>query len=428
VAGGVRLPSRLIGARWHNRSRRALLIAQVALSLVLLIGATLLVVSLQRLQHIDAGFNAEGLLTAVVNRFRPDGRDVFVQQLLDRVAAIPGVRSAAAVTSLPLAGGGWTKQFNAEGGSPARTIADVPNVNYFHVTPDYFAAMGAVIRQGRGFTDRDRSDAPLVAIVNETLARRTWPGENPIGKRISMFPPESLAPHLLPLADGSTTFPRLTVVGLVADFRDAALEQPARPSVFVPLAQGARAGAGDQFQAFHYIAVRTTNDPIAISEAVARAVAGQDRNAALSDVRTMASRVADSTARRRFAVILLGGFAALALILTVVGLYGVLSYSVSQQREELAVRAAVGASTGRLLRLVLADGMRIALAGTGAGLLIAIALSGTMTSLVFEIRALSPSIYLIVTSLLVAVTALACLIPAVRAASIDPARALRLER
>jgi putative ABC transport system permease protein len=394
----------------------------VSLSLVLLIGATLLIVSLRRLQQVDPGFDAAQLFTATVSRYRPDGRDVFVQQLVDQISAIPGVRAAAAVTSLPLGGGGWSKQFNADGLPPPRSMADVPNVNYHHVTPGYFTAMGATIRRGRAFTNDDRANQPLVAIVNETLARRTWPGGDPIGQRISMFPPESLAPHLLPLRDGRTTFPRLTVVGVVSDFRDDGLDRAARPSVFVPLAQG---GQADQIQPFHYLVVRTVGEPLAVTTAIEQAARQHDRNAAVSDVRTMESRLSDSMARRRSATLLLGGFAAVALLLSVVGLYGVISYTVSQRRHELGVRAAIGATAGNLLSLVMGDGLRMTVAGAGIGVLVAAALSNALESQLFAVKALDPSIYAAMTAVLIGVAAVACLVPAVRAARVDPVKVLR---
>jgi predicted lysophospholipase L1 biosynthesis ABC-type transport system permease subunit len=266
-----------------------------------------------------------------------------------------------------------------------------------------------------------------VAIVNDTLARRIWPGADPIGRRISMFPPESLGKHLLPLAGGAMTFPHLTVVGVVADVRQEGLEQAPNASVFVPLAQGALAGAGDQFQAFHYLVVRTMGDPLAVASSVEDAARQLDRNAAVSDVRTLDRRVADSMARRRFAMLLLGGFAALSLVLAVVGLYGVMSYTVTQRRGELGVRAAVGASAASLLRLVLGDGLRMTLIGAGIGLLLASALSSFLTSQLFEVQAIHASVYAGMTVVLVVVTSLACWIPAARAARVDPVTALRNE-
>jgi len=415
----------IAGARMHQRTRRALIVAEVSLSLVLLIGAMLLITSLRRLQQVDPGFETPQLLTATVSRYRPDGRDVFVQQLVEQISAIPGVRAAAAVTSLPLDGGGWGKQFNADSLPPPRSMADVPNVDYHHVTPDYFTAMGAHIRRGRAFTNDDRANQPLVAIVNETLARRTWPGSDPIGQRMSLYPPESLAAHLLPLPDGRTTFPRLTVVGVVGDFRDDGLDRAARPSVFVPLAQGTQAATGDQLQPFHYIVVRTWGEPLAMTTAIEQAARQRDRNAAVSDVRTMESRLSDSMARRRSATLLLGGFAAVALLLSVVGLYGVMAYTVSQRRDELGVRAAIGATAGNLLSLVMEDGLRMTVAGSGIGLLASAALSNLLESQLFEVRALDPSIYAAMTVVLVGVAAVACLVPAVRAARVDPVKVLR---
>jgi putative ABC transport system permease protein len=426
VTDTIRAAARTIaGGRLRQRSRRALIVAEVSLSLVLLIGATLLIVSLQRLQQVEAGFNADRLLTTMVIRYRPDGRDAFVQQLVDRISSLPGVQSAAATSSLPLAPGGWGKYFTADDKPVPGSIAEVPTVSYFHVTPRYFETIQAPIRRGRSFASQDRGDQPLVAVINETLARRVWPGEDPIGKRIALFAPEPLAPQLLPLADGSTRFPRVTVVGVVADMRQAGLDQTPSPSVFVPLAQGLRAGAGDFIQGFHYLAVRTAGAPLSMASAVEAAVRESDRNAALYETRTMETRLADSTARRRFAMLLLAAFAVLALALAAIGLYGVMSYTVTQRREELGVRAAIGASALSLLRLVMIDGLRMTLTGAGIGLVLAAVLSNLLATMLFEVQGINVAVYAWVTMLLVIVAGLACSIPAIRAARIDPVTALR---
>ena len=305
------------------------------------------------------------------------------------------------------------------------SIAEVPTVSYYQVTPQYFETIESPIRRGRSFASQDRGDQPLVAVVNETLARRVWPDEDPIGKRITLFAPEPLAPQLLPLPDGSTRFPRVTVVGVVADIRQAGLDQTPSPSVFVPLAQGARAGPGDLIQGFHYLVVRTAGAPLAMAAAVEAATRESDRNAALFETRTMETRLEDSTARRRFAMLLLAAFAALALALTVVGLYGVMSYTVSQRREELGVRAAVGASALNLLRLVMTDGLRMTLAGAGIGLVLAAVFSNLLATLLFEVQSLNVPVYAGVTILLLMVATMVCSIPAIRAARTDPVTALR---
>lgn len=427
VTGGHRAGRSIAGGRLRQRSRRGLLVAEVALSLVLLISATLVIVSLSRLQRVDPGFNADRLFTAMILRYRPTAREAFVQQLVDEVSAVPGVRGAAATTHLPLVEGRWSKYFSVDDKPVPRSLADVATTSYFHVTPGYFETMQTVIRRGRSFGPQDRADQPLVAIVNETLANREWPGENPIGKRIFMAAPEPLAPELLPLSDGSTRFPRLTVVGVVADVRHGGLDQTVHPSVFVPLAQGARAGGGDQIQGFHYLVARTGGDPMAIAAAVETATRTLDQNAVVYEPRTMDTRLSNSVARRRFAMLLLGAFAVLALVLAVVGLYGVMSYTVNQRREELGVRAAVGASAVSLLRLVMAEGLRTTLAGVVVGLLLARAVSDLLTTLLFEIQPFSVLVYAGVTFGLLVVAALACSVPAIRAARIDPVTALRVE-
>jgi putative ABC transport system permease protein len=414
----------IAGGRLQHRARRAFIVVEVSLSLVLLIGATLLIESLQRLQRVEAGFNDERLLTAMVLRLRPAGRELFMQQLADKVAAIPGVRAAAATTSLPLIPGGWSKYFSVDGRPAPASLGDVPAVRYHHVTPDYFGTMQAAIRRGRPFTTTDSANQPLVAIVNETLARQTWPNEDPIGQRIAMAAPEPLSKHLLPLADGSTMFPRLTVIGVVGDFRHDGLDQPVLPSVFVPLAQAVRAGGGDQIQGFHYFVARAVGEPLALTAAVERAASELDANAAVADVRTMTSRASDSIARRRFATLLLGAFAGLALLLALVGLYGVMSYTVSQRRAELGVRAAVGATAGSLLRLVIADGLRMTFLGAGIGLTLAWGLSDVLATQLYEIQGVNVAVYAGMTAILLIVAAVACYVPAMRAARVDPVTAL----
>jgi putative ABC transport system permease protein len=425
AASRLRTAARTIaGGRLQHRARRAFVVVEVSLSLVLLIGATLLIASLQRLQQVEGGFNEERLFTAMVLRLRPAGRELFVQQLVDKVAAIPGVRAAAATTSLPLIPGGWSKHFSVDGRPAPSSLGEVPSVRYHHVTPNYFGAMQAAIRRGRAFSTTDSATQPLVAIVNESLARQHWPDEDPIGKRIVMAAPEPLSSHLLPLSDGSTSFPRLTVVGVVGDFRHDGLEQPAIPSVFVPLAQGTRAGGGDQIMGFHYLVARAVGEPLALAAAVERAASELDANAAVADVRTMESRLSDSIARRRFATLLLGAFAGLALLLALVGLYGVMSYTVSQRRQELGVRAAVGATAGSLLRLVIADGLRMTLLGAAIGVVLAWGLSGLLATQLYEIQGVNMAVYAGMTAVLLLVAAVACWVPALRAARADPVTAL----
>jgi putative ABC transport system permease protein len=416
------------GGRMRARVRQALVAAEVSLSLVLLVGAMLLIVSLHRVLRVDPGFDADGLFTATLTlpavRYGDADRIArFVQNAVDEVAALPGIRAAGATTALPLGQNEWSKYFGIDGRTAPASLAEVPSVYYRQVAPGYFRAMSATLRRGRWFTEQDGPGQPLVAIVNETLARRFWPNQDPIGGRISLHQPESLAPpETFPQPDGSTRFPRRTVVGVISDFRQNGPEREANPEVFVPFAQH----GGDYLDTFFLVA-RTAGDPLAATAAIQAAVVGLDRNLPVANVRTMERRLSDSMAQRRFVMLLLGGFGMLALTLALVGLYGVMAYTVSQRRGELGVRAALGATAGELLRLVMVDGLRMTAIGVGIGLLLAAGLSRLLSAQLFQVEAIDPVVYAGVTALFVVVACLACGVPAFRAARVDPATALRHE-
>jgi putative ABC transport system permease protein len=425
----------VVGGHMRARARQALVTAEVSLSLVLLVGATLLIVSLQRLQQVDPGFDPDRLLTATITLPPVPYRDAervarFIQDVVDHVAALPGVRAAGVTTALPLGGREWGKYFSIEGRPAPTSLAQVPNVNYRQVTHGYLQTMGATLRRGRLFTEKDGPGQPLVAIVNETTARRFWPNEDPIGQRISMTPPESLLPPEV-FPPGVTRLPRRTVIGVIGDFRQNGLDRETNPEVFVPVAQLPldewKAQFAEEFMSTHFLVARTAGHPLAATSAIQAAVRPLDPNLPVSNVRTMESRLADSMAQRRFVMLLLSGFAGLALVLALVGLYGVMAYTVNQRRKELGVRAALGASASGLLRLVLTDGLRMTVIGAAIGLLLASGLSRLMTAHLFQVEAIDPVVYAGVTVLLVAVACLACGVPAFRAARVDPAGALRCE-
>jgi len=293
-------------------------------------------------------------------------------------------------------------------------------VRYRIVSPDYVRAMRATIRRGRGLTPQDAEGAPLVAMVNATAARRFWPDADPVGERISVDPPESLVPSLFPLPDGSMRFPRLTIVGVLDDLRQNGREAEVLPEVFVPFAQsGAQAGF------LHFLAVRTEGDPLAASRAIEAAVHRVDPDVPLADVRSMTRRLDDSAAGRRVVTQLLAGFAGVALLLAVIGVYSVMAFAVNQRRVEFGVRAALGASAGELVGMVMADGLRMTVAGAAAGGLLAAALSSLVAAQLFAVAPLDPAIFAGATAVLVAVALLACGIPALRAARVDPSQALR---
>ena len=413
----------VVGGTMRAYARRAFVTAEVALSLVLLVGAALLMVSLYRVQQINPGFVPEHLFTARLNLPRaqypsPEHVRRAVDQIAEAVAALPGVQAGGITTTLPMTAGDWRRLITIDGRPAPTTFAEVPSARYRVVTPGYLRAMGATLRRGRVFTREDVPGAPLVAIVNETMARRLWPDANPIGQRVSVNPPESL----LPVRDGSMRHPRLTVVGILSDFRQDGLEPAAEAEIFVPFAQ-----SDDLTGLAHFVAARTTGDPLTISAAVQEVLRKIDPSLPLANVRSMESRLADSIAQRRMVMLLLSGFAALSVVLAIVGLYGLMAYTVSQRRGELGLRTALGATGADLVRMVMAEGLRMTAIGAVIGLVLAVAVSRVMAAQLFQVEAVDPLVYGGVTLLLVTVAGLACGVPAIRAARTEPASALRAE-
>jgi putative ABC transport system permease protein len=293
------------------------------------------------------------------------------------------------------------------------------------VTPDYLPVMGASLRRGRLISPQDKAGQPPVAVVNETIAHRFWPNADPLGARISMNPPSSLIPEHIRRENARRGFsapPPLTVVGVIGDFRQNGLERETNPEVFVPLAQ-----ARSEFASIYFLVVRTVGDPLAATDAIQAVVNQFDPDLPLANVRTMESRLSDSLAQRRFAMLLLSGLAAVALALAVVGLYGVLTYTVNQRRRELGIRAALGATAADAVRLVMLDGLRLTIFGVAIGLPLAGALSQLISSQLFHVNAIDPVVYAVVAVMLVIVAGVACGFPALRATRVDPMSALRCE-
>jgi putative ABC transport system permease protein len=409
------------GAR--RRARELLVAAQMALAMVLLVGAGLLIRSFAEVARVDPGFRVENVLTMNVPLPRSEYADgvrmwAFLDRVLERVRALPGVRSAAGTTALSLAGGYWGKLVSFGDRAPATSLDQVPHVGYRVVTRDYFQTMGVAVRAGRVFDANDRAGSPGVAVVNETAARKFWPGRNPIGTTIWMGPPEALIAGRRPT---SFSFPRLRVVGVVADERFTALDQPPLAEVYQLSEQVTERGSEK------YLVVRSDADPLALAAAVRREVRALDPYQPVAEVATMSQVVRRALAERRFSTTLLGAFAALALTLAAVGLYGVVSYSVAQRRQELGVRIALGASVRRVVALVVRQGLRPALAGALAGLTGALVVTRVMTNMLFGIAPTDPLTILAVALVLATVAVLASLAPAARAARVHPAEALRSE-
>ncbi|MBI3667063.1 MAG: ABC transporter permease, partial [Acidobacteria bacterium] len=422
LARSLKLPRHRLSAS------RLLVVSEISLALVLLVGAGLLIRSFHRLLRVNPGFQAEKVWTAQLtlpdSKYRQTRKSAaFIAQLLKEIEALPSVQAAGATTSLPLSSaGGWGKFISIEGRPPATSLEQVPVVQYRQVTPAYFSAMGIRLLKGRLFTERDNPDAAGAAIINSALARRFWPNEDPIGKRIWMGPPESLLIPLLRPGQRFDPFPRLTIVGIVEDVKHDGLSQVAVPEVFHPHFQG-----GEETATYLFLAVRTTADPLALSSAVRAKLSALDPELPLANVMTMEQRLSDSVSRPRSTMLLLGVFAALALTLASVGLYGVISYSVAQRTHEIGIRMALGARQADVLQLVLKQGIRLVAIGLAVGLAAALALSRLLSSLLFGVSAADPATFFVVSVLLTAIALLASYIPARRAARVDPMAALRYE-
>ena len=395
-----------------RRSVRGLfVVAEVALALVLLVGAGLLLKSFQKLQEVNPGFNPEHVLTMQISlpatKYQePQQVDAFFQQALEKVNALPGVQSAGVSTSVPMSGANSAGSFSIEG----RTIAPgemAPWGNRWFAGASYFQTLGVPLIKGRYFDDRDVRDAPPVAIIDETMERKFWPDENPIGRRISF----QRDPQGNPVWR--------EVVGVVGHVKHKGLEGESPVQYYIPHRQLAVNNV--------FLVVRTAVEPASMAGAVRGSIQQVDRELPVFRVTTMERMVADSMTQRRFAMTLLGVFAFVALILASVGLYGVMSYSVTHRTNEIGIRMALGATVTDVLAMVVGQGMKLSLAGVGIGLAGAFALTRVMRTLLFGVSATDPLTYALVALVLAAVSLVACFVPARRATKVDPMEALRYE-
>lgn len=403
--------------REYGRLRRLFVASEVALALVLLVGAGLMLRSVAALHAIDPGFDTRGVLTMVVSvggtrEAAPGRRGVFFGELLERVRALPGVRAASLINHLPIAGDIWGFPYAVEG-RPRPRAGESPVAAYRVVFPGYFGTMRLALPRGRDFTEADGPEAAGVAIVNEFLAKRQWPGQDPIGRRIS-----------LEEADGEPIW--LTVVGVA---RNAVREEwsgAPDDEVYLPWLQNAtyRASAGSHV-AYMTLVARTDGDPASLVAPVRGAIRALDPALPVSEVQTMETVAAAATARPRFQTLLLSIFAAVAALLAAVGIYGVMSYAVSRRTREIGVRMALGASAPGILRLVVGEAMSVALSGVAAGLVGAFLLTHLMRSLLYGVRPSDPATYAAVAALVLGIALAASSLPARRAARIDPIEALR---
>jgi predicted permease len=393
-----------------QRVRNLLVVAEIALSMTLLIGAGLLIRSYVRALRVDPGFAPHNVVSLRVSTLGTSYQDrtrrvEFYQGLWDRARQLPGVESVGGVSILPLAGGiGWGG-ITIEGYNPA-SGQDAIQADGRSASVGYFETMKVPLLRGRFFTEQDSQTSPPVAIVDEKMVRAYWPGVDPIGKRLKFGGPNSGAPWM-------------TVVGVVANVKQYALDTDSRVTLYTPHLQ-----SPDHTM---YVVARTKNDPLGVAAAVTREARAMDPNSPVFDVKTMDQLLSDSLARRRFSMLALGLFALVAMTLAAVGIYGVISYAVAQRTREIGVRVALGAQSRDVLALVLKQGMSMALVGVGLGLVAAFALTRVMSGLLFGVNATDALTFVVVPLSLTAVALVACLVPARRAAKVDPMIALRYE-
>ena len=399
-----------------NRTRNVLVVFEVAMSLVLLIGAGLMIRSLWRLRSVDPGFDANGVLTLTArvsqNRFpEPRQQAAFFDEVLRRVRTLPGVDSAGTIDSLPL-GDGSNQPVEIEG-NPKLPMSEQPEVAVRAVTPGYLRTMRIPLLSGRDLSEDDTADRPAVILISDSMARRFWPNENPIGKHLTM-----------------SFFPGKTreVVGVVGDVKQRALNllEPV-PSLYMPLSQLSIPLMGG-WQSFPMtLVVRTHSEPQTLANAVTAALHAVDPEIPTTDVMSLHAYLSNSLSEQQMSMVLLGSFAGLALLLASIGIYSVLSYAVRRRVPEIGIRMALGAQTGDVLAMILWQGTKLVAIGVGIGIAVALGLSRLMASQLFGITATDPLTFLAVAVLLLAVAIAACYLPALRATRVNPVVALRYE-
>ncbi|MEK6301903.1 MAG: ABC transporter permease [Acidobacteriota bacterium] len=396
------------GAR-RNRLRAVLVVGEVAIAIVLLAGAGLLIQSLRRLQQVDPGFNPRNILTFSIGlpsvKYKPEQQIDFYRELMVRIGSLPGVRSASAGYPLPMGGDRMRVTFETEGRPIAK--GDLPATEIRTIGLDYFKTLGIPVTNGRDFTERDDKRAPAVVIVNEAFARQFFPGEDPIGKLIK------------PGITADDEHPTMReIVGVVGNVKHLRLSAEADPEAYEPHAQLTFDMA---------VLVKTDADPHSIAGAVQGELMAMDKDLPAYNFRTLDEYLSASVAQPRFITLLLAVFAGLALLLTAVGLYGVMSYSVNQRTHEIGIRMALGAGRGDVLKLVVGQGMVLTAIGVVVGLGGAFFLTKLLESLLFGVTATDPATFAAIALLLAGVALAACFVPARRAAKVDPMVALRYE-
>jgi putative ABC transport system permease protein len=400
--------SRGTTGRQAGRLRAGLLVAEVALSLVLLVGAVLLIDSFRRLQNVDPGFRTEGVTTFFVGL--PPGsypdverQSLFFQNAIEKIKALPGVTTASAGSNLPASDNGNTRSPAAVEGRPLPPVSDRMIAVRSTTSPGFFETLGIPIKQGRDFNWRDRSGAPDVVIINETMAKKLFPGENPIGRR---------------LITGIASIPR-EIVGVSGDVRTENLSLPPGAEMYYPAAQ--------LDGAFMSMIVRSSRPAASLRAELIAAIHALDPGLPIDQVQPYSEVLAQASADRRLSMYLLGGFAGLALALAGMGIYSVIAYGVAQRTNEFGIRFALGAAARDVIGLVMKEGLRLAVIGLVVGLALSFAVTRLMQRLLFEVSPRDPFLYSGVALFICSVAALACFVPALRATRIDPMQALRTE-
>jgi len=398
----------------HHRIRGALVAAEIAMAMLLLVGAGLLLRSFSHMQENPPGFQADHLLVAdlplsLSAYSKPEQRFEFFDRLVERAKSLPGVRSAGAASFLPVSGGGGLLHFNING-RPPKSPHDYIATGYRTITPNYFEALGVPLVQGRFFTTADSEKAPAVVVINAAMAKTYFPGENPLGKRLQVG------------ATPESDVPWMEIVGVVGDVRQG-LDLDPKAEMYLPYRQADAVLPVFQLS----IVLRTATDPMLQASALRSALAEIDPNQPLVRVRTMEENMAATVAQPRFRTWLIGIFAALALVLAGVGVYGVMSYTVTQRTSEIGIRVTLGAQPEDVFRIVVGEGLRLALAGVGVGIVAALALTRLLQSFLYGVSAYDPLTFGSVALILTLVAVAASFFPARRATHVDPMVALRYE-
>lgn len=436
VSDGLREGGRNTPSAGNQRLRSALVVSEVALALLLLISSGLAIRSFSRLLHVNPGFSPDHVLSFVVSfpdsydpgRFNnplqigPSARmGQLFETLVARIEQLPGVKSAGLSSALPLRGDHWGKFFVPLDRPAPSSMDKLEHIQYSAVFGHYFQALRIPLIKGRFLNDHDRPNSPFVVVVNQTLARKYFPGQDPIGKTVLISPPEELlrATGLLP-PDSPYHPAKFTIVGVVGDVHYGGLENNPAPLVYAPVLQG-------DYSTAPKFTVRTDRDPQLLTSSIRELMKQVDGNLPMANVRTMDEIISTSVAQPRLEAILLGAFGGLALLLASVGIYGVLAYSVSQRTSEIGIRMALGASRSSVLRMVLGQGLRMTAIGLALGLALALAVTRVMSSILFDTSPTDPVTFAAILLLLGVIALLACYLPARRATRVDPMVALRYE-